>query len=368
MPPLPTPSTVLNPGLYRRLVSVFGAVRVSNPGDEMIYRIRSGDQGRVDILASGEYYRIQCFACNDTRFRLWINHRYGTNMPGTTKPWTALAHCYNEQCMAEYRHRDRLYELVCTVLDARDRTRFALRQNVAPEAGRQLAPVAPPGVILPINTLSPSDPARHYLEQERTPGFDVDYLHEWFDVGLCVDADEQWPAMQGRIYIPIIMHGMLVGWQGRLVGKLPPGSSIPKYYGMPGMPKRLMLYNWDRARQSRLLLLVEGAPAVWAIGPGLTAALLGKTVTSHQLSLLRDWVRETNGAIILCLDPDAQDDSAGARTDLQRITDGRFANVLLPAGYDPADLEPTYFWERVFAAAAHAGLDIGHYAPELLEA
>src|SRR5205814_3802902 len=69
-----------------------------------------------------------------------------------------------------------------------------------------------PGQVVPLNELPPDHHARRYLLTRPRP-FDPDELATQYYVGYCVRSEVH-PA-EGRIIIPVMMNGVMVGWQGR---------------------------------------------------------------------------------------------------------------------------------------------------------
>ena len=94
----------LNPYLYKLLKDHFGHVRVSNTGVAQVgeyHKSAFGAEKRLELVEPGEYYQVCCPHCNDTRFRLYINHMWGRNDKlGNRNLWLAV--CYNENCLANY--------------------------------------------------------------------------------------------------------------------------------------------------------------------------------------------------------------------------------------------------------------------------
>ncbi|GAG32877.1 unnamed protein product, partial [marine sediment metagenome] len=92
---------VLNPALYKQLLATFGDVRIANHGVPFEGTVTLNDltptgRPKVKIQTSGEYYCVCCNVCGDTRYRLWINHRWGTLLGGVRLDH--LVTCYNEDC------------------------------------------------------------------------------------------------------------------------------------------------------------------------------------------------------------------------------------------------------------------------------
>jgi hypothetical protein len=338
-----TTQRVLNPRLYAALKQRFGHVEVANQGEAMMYqRHRShsgGTRGRMrtTINHSGEYYRINCPFCADTRRRLWVNHRYLTLLEGTNERMTWVLRCFNEDCLSQFSNQEDFRLRLQAYANVADRSNVVVEPAVQTEAG-PLQPTTFPGSVVPLTSLPQDHPAIRYLAGERR--FDIRYLEQQFNVCYCTQVDSsRFNLAKDRVIIPAYMHGQLVGWQARAVGEYD-WHEVPKYWGMPHMPKKRMLYNWDVAQHSRTLVVLEGAPAVWAMG-SWAVALFGKTMSHFQLLLIQEWIlRQGAGAgVVLMLDRNAQDQMDGIYPDLQRVTSNRACRVLLPDDRDPADLE-----------------------------
>src|SRR5579872_4473281 len=106
----------LRPALYARLTEFFGGdVIIANEGEEMVstYSSNYSEVPALSVDIPGEYYRVNCPYCTDTRRRLWINHRWGQR-DDHGKLNLFLAHCYNENCMAEPGNSWNLYKQLFT--------------------------------------------------------------------------------------------------------------------------------------------------------------------------------------------------------------------------------------------------------------
>lgn len=341
----------LNLQLYRLLANRFGAVTLASPGIGFrgtVRRVFDGKElrNRYESDVAGEYYRINCPYCNDTRQRLWVNHMYGQADPANPQRrllW--LAACYNEQCLEDYDNATDFENRVFGHLNRDARGKFRVLKGA--EETATLKEVAMPGTMLPLTRMSQHHTAVQYLEER---GFTCAALETLYGVSFCLESDT-FPICAGRLIIPIYMHGELVGWQARFPGELDWSKSrVPKYYGLPGMPKRLMLYNYDRAKQYRTAVIVEGVTDVWKVG-GPAVALLGKKAHPMQRKLLSEF-----DAAILALDPDASDDAAELFDDLRRVFSGRVGLVNYPEDVDAGMLSREENWNLIYAAADTAGL------------
>lgn len=342
----------LCPDLYNRLVRVFGAVGVASPGEELVaapraglFRIGGGDDDYVDIevTSPGEYYTVNCPFCSDRRKRLWINHRWAE--------YPRLAICYNEGCLEKGGlgplRRMVMLPYRAKALDVRRGTREAAT----------LGPVSPPGPCRPLSALPDDHPARVYVRDTR--GFDPDWLTRTFGVGVCdgVFADLH-RSMIGRLYVPIMMRGELVGWQGRYAADLNwAATGIHKYHTMSGFAKRLALYNYDSAVQYPVVVVREGVTDVWATGPNAVAAFGHKLSFGQRQLLLRNWA-DRGGVLVLGLDPEVEVlDTDGIR-ELRTAFAERFLVARVPAGVDPGALSPEANAFYIAEAAAAAGISL----------
>lgn len=341
----------LNRQLHRLLKNRFGHVEIASPGIGFrgaVKRVFDGKElrQRFEPAVTGEYYRINCPYCNDTRQRLWVNHQYGQQDPANPQRrmlW--LATCYNEQCLEDYDNALDFENRVFGHINRNERGKFKVATGR--EEAAELREVALPGVTVPLMKVPARHQCRTYLAER---GFDSEKLAALYGLCVCVDSDA-FPVCMGRLIIPIHMHGELVGWQARHPGELAFNQTrIPKYYGLPGMPKRLMLYNYDRAKEYSTVVIVEGVTDVWKIG-GPAVALLGKKAHPMQRKLLAEF-----DAAIVALDPDASDEAAELVSELSRLYNGRVGVVQYPEGVDAGALTKEENWQLIYAAADAAGL------------
>lgn len=140
---------------------------------------------------------------------------------------------------------------------------------------RKLPPPKDYGPLLPQH--------RRYLEGRN---YDPDELSETWGVAGCGPRGGTWAW---RVVIPVHnAKGNVVAWQGRHIGTVE-----PKYRFTPDEqcledPKTL-LYGLD-AVEGDTVLVVEGVPSVWRIGPGAVATF-GIDFKQEQFHLLRRFKR-----------------------------------------------------------------------------
>lgn len=349
-------SRVLSPQLYSQLVKNFpGGVLIANEGEpfQAVTRRRADGSTYVDVQYGGEYYRVNCPFCRDTRHRLWVNHRYGTVGEHGQK-MLFLATCYNEGCLAESDNWRRFNDALFGFRNAnvRDIPAFVTDyshvgfSDTAAETRAVL-----PGEVIPMTQLlqiSPRHPAVLYMcGQRRYTRTKLDR----YEVGFCTQAAAEYRPAQGRIIFPLRMDGELVGWQARIVGDDVP-CGVPKYYGMPRMKKRRILANYDYAKREPFPVIVEGVTDQHVVGAA-GVAILGKTLSSFQRDLLAStWPQ---GSVVILLDGEAVRERQVMAEQLQAVGLTPVV-VALPEGYDCGDYETTTLWNLIEQGRTLQGL------------
>ena len=341
----------LNQTLYDALCRRFGSVAIANEGEAMVTRTIEYEPGeyRLKPISSGEYLRVNCPNCRDTRKRLWINHRFGTEDPYTGRRMLYLARCYNEDCLSKPGAALKLYDMIFGFINANQRRRMVIKPGRVDEA--PAGPKPPPGDLVFISQLPPDHPAVRYLVHERR--FSPEEL-DHYGVALCTRADPRYQLAQGRMAVPFFKHGELMGWQARFIGT-PPDRTVPKYYSCPGMKVSQLLYNLDNARDKPFVVIVEGITDVWRVGDH-AVGLLGKTMSRYQRKFLSShWASKP---IVVLLDADAQEQVRGIVNDLARMGNNPIIPVTLPNGHDPADLDRETLWHMILSQAQAARVSL----------
>lgn len=347
-------STVLNGALYRRLSRRFGHVKVSGAGEAMVARaVRNmADEPELYIEHAGEYYQVCCPYCNDTRYRLYVNHRFG-QMDAHKRRLYFLAICYNEGCLS---NRDNYVDFL-DQLDAADLSEAKLLPGkVVPEEARE---VLPPGPTIPINRLRANHPGRVYMEGR---GFDCDELADKFGVGWCTSS--RYTLARNRLIFPVVDHGKLKGWQARYPGELdwkgPKKKELPpKYFSCPDSHFRSKcILNLDRMSRWHTGVLVEGPTDAVRFG-AMSGCIFGNSVTQVQRKKFIAVFRKRAG--VLLLDPEEYG-SKSTRMTVEAMNDegmgGRFCAVKLPDGTDPGSLDRSFLKPYVKQEAAAKGVKV----------
>lgn len=292
---------VLRPILYQQLQRRFGKVKVANRGIEMLAAYEKLPDGRLTLdldkrkgYYPGEHYRVCCRYCQDTKFRLYVNHRWGLYDDKTKSRNLWLAHCMNDNCIDDLDRRQELYVDVLGSIGVRSDDIVVRGERLSAEAGE----VEWPGRVHRLDQMHPDSAPCTYL---RGRNFDPAFLGARLGVSYLVEAKPRYRYCEGRIIIPVYFGDKLLGWQARFVGEardMPEGAA--KYYSAAGMSRSCVLYNFDNARQYKYVVVLEGPAKVWRFGPEAVATL-GKEVTGFQAELLaRHWE-----LVIVMLDPDA---------------------------------------------------------------
>lgn len=344
--------------LHRRLERLFGHVGFANRGEAFhggFYQVN----GRWELrqLHAGEYYCVNCPFCRDTRKRLWVNHMYGQFEPyPSNRRLTHLAICYNEDCLSNHENRMRLADSIFGFFNVNNRA-FSMNVDEGERVEvRRLTEAPAAGICQPFSTLPEWHAAVRYFCGER--GYSRELLQQK-QVLYCLQAAERFQLATHRLVIPVMMDGVCVGWQARYVGDDWDAAGVPKYYGLPGMPKKQMLYNYDEALRWPYVVVVEGMTDVWQVG-GCAVAVMGKGLSYPQRHrLLNGWAGKP---IILMFDGGQEERDIMHRivVDLASIPALRSPvfQVCLPDGQDPGGLSPEQIWGWIYARAAEVGVPL----------
>lgn len=350
-------SEALNPHLYRRLKRHFGRVRIAHNGHAAKYvgiRDVVDDSPKLAFTHTGEYYQVCCPYCNDTRFRLYINHLYGKR-DTFGRRMSFLAVCYNETaCMSKEQNSRDLYETLSEMDGVLEECRIKEGKEVSEEARE----ISLPGPCKLLSELKPDHKARLYLQDRN---LDPDYLAEKFGVMYCIDS--HYFLARDRILVPVYDRDKLKGWQTRYIGELPWKDKTkkkdlpPKWFTYPGMPRRLLIYNFDRAREYETGVIVEGCGDVWGVGmPGM--ATFGSSMSYQQMKRILAVFRKRK--LVLLYDPEEFNTAATKRLreKFARQLAGNFVAVKLPSGTDPGSLERDFLRDYMKEKAAKKGLTL----------
>lgn len=344
---------VLNRLLYRRLARHFGGVKTTSDGEAMIYRSVRGveDEPLIRVEHAGEYYRVNCPYCNDTRYRLYVNHMFGQR-DGHGRRMLFLAVCYNEGCLD---NRENQLDFIDRIDDL-DLSETSVRKGVVvPEEARE---VSWPGRCSLLSALKDSHPAKVYM---RSRDFDPDHLAKTYMVSYCHES--YYSLARDRIIIPIFEKQKLKGWQARHIGELdwkgPDRRELPpKYFSCPDSDFRSKcIYGLETMREWETGILVEGPTDRWRFG-FMSGCIFGNTVTTIQRRKFLSAFRKRTG--VLLLDPEEYESKTTQRflAEIRKPMRGRFCAIKLPEGHDPGELDRGYMRAYVKEQAALKGVKV----------
>jgi len=314
-----------------------------------ITRLEIASQGR------GEEYAVCCPFCNDTRYRLSINHRWGVKdvQTGTLNLW--LAKCYNEDCLTDYSLQRELYNQVYdfTLSSSIELKRPETQRSAIRARGKMRLPTG----LWPLEDMclrSPRHPALTYLHERL---FDPVNIGRCYKAMYCVDNIDR--RITGRLVVPIIFNNKLAAWQARLL-RAPLDKKEPKWFTAPGSNVGSLLYNGDNALQHQTVVIVEGITDVW--GFGLQACgVFKKAISPEQLEILQSKTR-SDATLVVLFDPDqAKDEKEKGKEHhivvaCKLLQDNGFKDrvlpVYLPTGTDPGDLDRSYMRRMICHGAA----------------
>lgn len=287
----PGTANVLCPELYRRLRILFNHVDITNRGGAFMgeeYWNTAVAQPRWEwrVAEGGEHYRVNCPFCHETRGRLIISHRFG-QFDSNGRRMLHLATCYNDDhCLNDWGKRVELCDMIFGFQNRYNRN-VQFKYIAGEPENLELRETCLPGECVPLQDLPSGHPAITYMCGRR--GYLLEFLVQQ-GCTYCVRAEPKWRSAQGRVIVPIYFDGILVGWQGRWPDELDwKAAGFPKYYTLPGMPKRQILYNFDQAKRYPFVIVEEGITDVWATGPW-SVAVLGSALTyPQQRHLLTQW-------------------------------------------------------------------------------
>lgn len=252
------------------------------------------------------------------------------------------------------------------------------KQTEFASAVKKLAPrrgVDIPGELVPLSHLSDGHQALSYLTSRK---FDPDELDAYYGFRYCPSGRKYAGGLfdtTNTLVIPIYHQNELIGWQARLlynpdsltddvcsILEFPQDSDgdyikPPKYFTMPGIDKGKLLWNYDWARQSEVVVVCEGVFDAARVGR-CAVATLGKNLSDDQIGMLRAYWK----LVIVLLDPDAQREIEALECKL-----GNSVGVVLQGYKDAGDAPQLEVWKQIDRTLSEndglrrAGLDLSSF-------
>lgn len=226
-----------------------------------------------------------------------------------------------------------------------------------------------PGTLLELHTLESEHPAIKYIVRR---GFDPMELNDVFGVRYCQAGEtfaQKYDTTNSLIF-PMWFKNKLIGWQSRLLydpDKLTDAEcgmmgmpqdedgdfvKPPKYWTSPGLPKGRILFNYDWAQTSDVVVVCEGTFDAMAVGK-CGVATLGKGVTEQQAELLKSLWK----VVVILLDPGDAD--AEMKALQMRIEGSALAVRVDLKGYKDAGEAPRYeIWKQIIEASEARGINL----------
>jgi len=351
----------LNEVLYQRLIQKFGRDRVAIKRPGVIYNptwVTDPITGRMHRDFNGnnsEAYQLSCPFCGDKKGRLYVSYYWMQWDNDSLRHADDMVKCLNEtRCMDKPDNRSKLFQFLFAGCNPGD-VSMPITMAEAKET-KEVIPT-PPGKIIPLRNLSLQQSICYYLTNRR---YDLGVLNDNYGVGYVASVDAGHPkGCIDRIYIPMFFHGKLVGYQCRFVGDREWTTDVPKSITMPGMSRGKYIYNYDIAKRSRVLVLVEGPTSNWRIG-FRAGALWGNSLTGTQAQLINDtWGEDC--LIAVMLDGKAVMEAAKVTAKLQGNCHAKVVRVQLPSSADPDTYGDTASWQLIDRACAERGLRLSDY-------
>jgi len=279
---------VLCPDLFFRLKRQFNKIIVANRGVGLVMR-PTGSDGKTSVSSSGEYYRVNCPFCNDTRQRLYINHRW--------LDYRYMANCFNESCTSGELGKLRLDQLHMWLFNTTSHVSIPVGVSKAPAHDTSTpAEMSPPEQCVSLSSLPADHEALAYVSSR---GYNPLLLEKYLGLGWIPDSST--PILRNRLYIPVYQNGKLYGYQARIIRE-DPERRKQKYVNPVGMRKSRLLYNLDTAKLQNAVVICEGPIDVWSVGPS-GVAIFGSDCSFEQLNMIGE---NFNGKLIaIALDGDA---------------------------------------------------------------
>lgn len=354
-----------NPRLYAALKSKFGQVKIQNAGAPYEYRVTyevsSGRKvPKITRFSSGEEYAVCCPFCGDTKYRMSVNHMFGSRLPCGVL-LDDQAHCWNEECpdvlpLVRDLMAGAPVNIPATSMSKPISIDMAIEKSSLDHKKLEH--------VTRLDNMPKDHEVCRYVESR---GFDRVTLGRRYGVGYCCDTSPHAKLAYQRMIIPTYYRKtdgrvFCVGWQARIVpGKTNVASRrTPKYWGSPGFMKSFFLYNYPNACGGDWVAVVEGATDAWRFGDN-GIALLGKTVSEYQrMQIASAWGSGSgkSGPIVLIADPGFVEDwqKIQVRIQDQLAIDDRHRVVLVTPPKDPGDSTVEELHELIYAACAAAGV------------
>lgn len=365
---------MLNELLYRQLCT-FCAANGSRPpkikaeNESISWRLQTefipGESPRLTrfVNSPGEEYELDCPFCGDKRCRLSINHRFGVYDPDTDSVNLWLAHCYNENCLADRENQISLHFRLFTGSPPVQASQ--LKEGIKTSSVMSEQPW--PGAVIRLDKLMVNDPGHKAIQYMQSRGYNPAVLGQSYDFSYCGLSHMKFAS--DRIIMPIYRSHVLVGWQARYIGDTVNGiplkdTGIPKYYTSPGFSSGKWSFNFEEAIRHNCIVITEGMLDAISTGP-CAIAVFGKSVSKTMCSrIVFEMQSRGGGAIVVMLDGQI-DESERRRGAIHHIkkTAKQFIGCGLPISEvylksDPGSTPREEIWEEIISQSNAQGVRV----------
>jgi hypothetical protein len=200
-----------------------------------------------------------------------------------------------------------------------------------------LARVLPCKRSIPVNQLPPDHLAVKFLNKDHLHDLDRYYNENGMiycpsDGGTILKSHEPFVSSAERLIFPVYFNREMVGWQMRSLPGTVYGdrADVRRYYH--AFNKGNYLYNYDNAKQYKMVVLTEGVKKALKFPNGV--ATLGKCITPMQAQLLQHWKEIT---VMLDSDEDSQELAQMITMNINLGTSKAVNVNLSPYGYPSPD-------------------------------
>lgn len=350
----------LNPELFARLKAKFGDVQIVRPNETYrpVWQLDpiTGRRSRGLGTVNGEAYRLNCPYCGDAKGRLYVNHMWMQWDADAARSVDDMIKCFNEEnCFSDPEKRSQFHTMTYG-----DTPWFGVSGIVAPSDNaineKPLIP-EPPGTVISLKDMNPLQPCISYLTGR---GYNIQNLVDWYNIGYVTTVS--WGHhvdCLNRIYIPMSFEGRLVGYQCRYIGDRVWTPECPKYRTMRRMARSKYLYNFDVARRSRIVVVVEGPSSVWTVGTR-SVALWSKSLSHDQMQLLRTYWGD-DCLIVVMVDGSAVKESQKIFIQLKSNCDTPIVRAEIPFTDDPGTLGEERSWQAIHDSCKKQGINVFDY-------
>lgn len=367
---------MLNRQLYNKLVKVFGEVIVENenqkPKLKLLARptdfggsVREWQFDNSFTCASGETFRVNCPICGDKKQHCYISALSFTQpVIGGRKlsPAPLLICCFRRSCFKGHKDRrdyisSKITEETVLALEVDEEdTSFGSASEINKDIHRN----TDANLLLwqpdyhPIEKDSPTEVldyiAQRGIRDEDIKELKIGYGKCWNYKKNAFIGDKNW------LLFPIIDQAGLRGFQSRQLFN----DGDLKYFFDSRTPKRMCLYNRERASRFNIVAIAEGIVDALHIGR-CGMAFFGKEPSTAQVKLLQQdgakmvlYIPDqkkhyTNG--ICDLDPDAIADQHIERWRKQNLFEWGCYKIQLPKD-DAGDCTMTEIWSCILEQLA----------------